>query len=223
MKQSLGLIEVRGLALAVNVADAMAKSAAIKLVGVEKTNGGGWTVIKITGDVAAVKSALNTGAALAEQFAGLVAQTALSRPDVHVLCMTVPGSLAPSCAAVAVPAKADPVTQPATDSVAVATETETAKETVRETDTPTTPSDVADTDTASAVSAVSAVSAECDECDESTERASNDDDAALDKANLADAENAASAAAQASCNLCHDPLCPRQKGEPRHKCLHIRG
>ncbi len=214
MKQSLGLIEVRGLALAVNVADAMAKSAAIKLVGVEKTNGGGWTVIKITGDVAAVKSALNTGAALAEQFAGLVAQTALSRPDVHVLCMTVPGSLAPSCAAVAVPAKADPVTQPATDSVAVATETETAKETVRETDTPTTPSDVADTDTASAVSA---------ECDESTERASNDDDAARDKANLADAANAASAAAQASCNLCHDPLCPRQKGEPRHKCLHIRG
>lgn len=207
MKQSLGLIEVRGLALAVNVADAMAKSAAIKLVGVEKTNGGGWTVIKITGDVAAVKSALNTGAALAEQFAGLVAQTALSRPDDHVLRMTVPGSLAPSCAAVAVPAKADPVTQPATDSV-VATETES------DTDTPTTPSDVADTDTASAVSA---------ECDESTERASNDDDAALDKANLADAENAASAAAQASCNLCHDPLCPRQKGEPRHKCLHIRG
>lgn len=215
MKQSLGLIEVRGLALAVNVADAMAKSAAIKLVGVEKTNGGGWTVIKITGDVAAVKSALNTGAALAEQFAGLVAQTALSRPDDHVLRMTVPGSLAPSCAAVAVPAEADPVTQPATDSVAiaiVATETETETET--ETDTPTTPSDVADTDTASAVSA---------ERDESTERASNDDDAALDKANLADAENAASAAAQASCNLCHDPLCPRQKGEPRHKCLHIRG
>lgn len=215
MKQSLGLIEVRGLALAVNVADAMAKSAAIKLVGVEKTNGGGWTVIKITGDVAAVKSALNTGAALAEQFAGLVAQTALSRPDDHVLRMTVPGSLAPSCAAVAVPAKADPVTQPATDSVAiaiVATETETETET--ETDTPTTPSDVADTDTASAVSP---------ERDESTERASNDDDAALDKANLADAANAASAAAQASCNLCHDPLCPRQKGEPRHKCLHIRG
>ena len=215
MKQSLGLIEVRGLALAVNVADAMAKSAAIKLVGVEKTNGGGWTVIKITGDVAAVKSALNTGAALAEQFAGLVAQTALSRPDDHVLRMTVPGSLAPSCAAPAIPAEADPVTQPATDSVAiaiVATETETETET--ETDTPTTPSDVADTDTASAVSA---------ECDESTERASNDDDAARDKANLADAANAASAAAQASCNLCHDPLCPRQKGEPRHKCLHIRG
>ena len=207
MKQSLGLIEVRGLALAVNVADAMAKSAAIKLVGVEKTNGGGWTVIKITGDVAAVKSALNTGAALAEQFAGLVAQTALSRPDDHVLSMTVPGSLAPSCAAPAIPAEAAPVTQPATDSV-VATETES------DTDTPTTPSDVADTDTASAVSP---------ERDESTERASNDDDAALDKANLADTESAASAAALASCNLCHDPLCPRQKGEPRHKCLHIRG
>ena len=47
MKQSLGLIEVRGLALAVEVADAMAKSAAIRLAGVEKTNGGGWMTITL--------------------------------------------------------------------------------------------------------------------------------------------------------------------------------
>ncbi len=46
MKQSLGLLEVSGLALAISCADAMAKAASITLVGLEKTNGSGWTLIK---------------------------------------------------------------------------------------------------------------------------------------------------------------------------------
>lgn len=50
MKQSLGLLEVSGLALAISCADVMAKAASITLVGLEKTHGSGWTVIKITGD-----------------------------------------------------------------------------------------------------------------------------------------------------------------------------
>lgn len=55
MKQSLGLLEVSGLALAISCADVMAKAASITLVGLEKTNGSGWTVIKIIGDVASVQ------------------------------------------------------------------------------------------------------------------------------------------------------------------------
>lgn len=62
MKQSLGLLEVSGLALAISCADAMAKAASITLVGLEKTNGSGWTLIKITGDVASVNAAIATGA-----------------------------------------------------------------------------------------------------------------------------------------------------------------
>ncbi len=61
MKQSLGLLEVSGLALAISCADAMAKAASITLVGLEKTNGSGWTLIKITGDVASVNAAIATG------------------------------------------------------------------------------------------------------------------------------------------------------------------
>lgn len=49
MKQSLGLLEVSGLALAISCADVMAKAASITLVGLEKTNGSGWMVIKIIG------------------------------------------------------------------------------------------------------------------------------------------------------------------------------
>lgn len=60
MKQSLGLLEVCGLALAISCADIMAKSASITLLALEKTNGSGWMVIKITGDVASVQAAIIT-------------------------------------------------------------------------------------------------------------------------------------------------------------------
>lgn len=80
MKQSLGLLEVSGLALAISCADVMAKAAAITLVGFEKTNGSGWMMIKITGDVASVQSAIITGASFAEQRQGLVAHKVIARP-----------------------------------------------------------------------------------------------------------------------------------------------
>lgn len=80
MKQSLGLLEVSGLALAICCADAMAKAAAVTLLGLEKTNGNGWTVIKIAGDVASVHAAVLTGAAIAREKDGLVAQKVIARP-----------------------------------------------------------------------------------------------------------------------------------------------
>jgi microcompartment protein CcmL/EutN len=81
VKQSLGLLEVCGLALAISCADIMAKSASITLVALEKTNGSGWTVIKITGDVASVQAAITTGAQFAEQRNGLVAHKVIASPE----------------------------------------------------------------------------------------------------------------------------------------------
>jgi microcompartment protein CcmL/EutN len=72
VKQSLGLLEVSGLALAITCADAMAKAAIITLLALEKTNGSGWMVVKIAGDVASVQAAVMTGAELAERQQGLV-------------------------------------------------------------------------------------------------------------------------------------------------------
>lgn len=130
MKQSLGLLEVSGLALAISCADAMAKAAAVTLLELEKTNGSGWTVIKIAGDVASVHAAVQTGAALAQARDGLVAQKVIARPIDALL-----------------PARADTepeaVAEPAEEQIPLVT-----------------------------------------------------------------------------CNLCLDPACPRQKGEPRSLCLH---
>ena len=90
MKQSLGLLEVCGLALAISCADIMAKSASITLVALEKTNGSGWTVIKITGDVASVQAAITTGAQFAGQRNGLVAHKVIARPGEGILRAEAP-------------------------------------------------------------------------------------------------------------------------------------
>lgn len=142
MKQSLGLLEVCGLALAISCADIMAKSASITLVALEKTNGSGWTVIKITGDVASVQAAITTGAQFAEQRNGLVAHKVIARPGEGILrAQTPPLS----------------VMQPEP------------------------------------------------EASETADRVS---------------ETLPQEQGLVSCNLCLDPKCPRQKGEPRSLCIH---
>ena len=134
MKQSLGLLEVSGLALAISCADAMAKAASITLVGLEKTNGSGWTLIKIIGDVSSINAAIATGVSFARQRNGLVAHKVIARPGKGILPRT----------------------------------TEALDATVEASETPAT-----------------TVAAEI-----------------------------------ISCNLCLDPACQRQKGEPRSLCLH---
>lgn len=139
MKQSLGLLEVSGLALAINCADAMAKAASITLLGLEKTNGSGWTVIKIAGDVASVQSAIITGASFAEARDGLVAQKVIARPADGIFPNTA------------------------------RQEAEIPRPLEVEQDAP---------------------------------------------------AAAAYEDARVTCNLCLDPACPRQKGEPRSLCMH---
>ena len=59
MNKSLGLIETEGLAAGIEAADAAVKSANVELIGYELTKGGGWTTVKIQGDVGAVKAAVD--------------------------------------------------------------------------------------------------------------------------------------------------------------------
>lgn len=147
MKQSLGLLEVSGLALAISCADVMAKAASITLVDLEKTNGSGWTVIKIIGDVASVQAAISTGVSFAEQRDGLVAHKVISRPGDGILSHSVTQESEPTPEPTPAVAHEEMLVDPAA---------------------PEAPQD----------------------------------------------------AELISCNLCLDPACPRQKGEPRTLCLH---
>ncbi|WP_270525677.1 BMC domain-containing protein [Enterococcus raffinosus] len=65
MKQVIGLVEVKGLASAIEVSDTMVKVANVELLGVEKAKGFGWMTVKVAGDVGAVKAAVDAGKAKA--------------------------------------------------------------------------------------------------------------------------------------------------------------
>lgn len=80
MGKALGLIEVIGFSTAVEVADAMIKSADVILIGVEITKGNGFVTIKVSGDVGAVNAAVETGKAVADLFGKFISADSIARP-----------------------------------------------------------------------------------------------------------------------------------------------
>ena len=77
--QALGMIETRGLVAAIEAADAMLKAANVELVGTEKI-GAGLVSVMVRGDVGAVKSAVEAGAASAERLGEVIATHVIPRP-----------------------------------------------------------------------------------------------------------------------------------------------
>ena len=79
MTQALGMIETKGLVAAIEAADAMLKAANVELVGTEKI-GSGLVSVMVRGDVGAVKSAVEAGAASAERLGEGIATHVIPRP-----------------------------------------------------------------------------------------------------------------------------------------------
>ena len=80
---SLGMIETKGLVGAIEAADAMVKSANVQLVGKEQV-GGGLVTVMVRGDVGAVKTATDAGAAAAEKVGELISVHVIPRPHNEV-------------------------------------------------------------------------------------------------------------------------------------------
>jgi len=78
--RALGMIETRGLIASIEAADAMVKAAKVQLVGKEKVQGGLVTIL-VVGETAAVKSAIDAGAAAAQRVGELVSTHIIPRPD----------------------------------------------------------------------------------------------------------------------------------------------
>jgi microcompartment protein CcmL/EutN len=74
------MVETRGLVGAIEAADAMVKTAAVELIGNERV-GGGLVTVKIIGDVASVRAAVDAGAAAAQRVGELVSTHVIPRPD----------------------------------------------------------------------------------------------------------------------------------------------
>lgn len=87
--ESIGILEVKGLAMGITACDTMLKAANVRFLGHEFSKGGGWCNIKILGDVAAVQAALDAGQALASRYNALVSQTLIARPAQDVAPMVM--------------------------------------------------------------------------------------------------------------------------------------
>lgn len=77
--EALGMIETRGLTALVEASDAMLKSANVTLLGWTKI-GSGLVTAMVSGDVAAVKAAVDAGAAAASRVGEVVGIQVIPRP-----------------------------------------------------------------------------------------------------------------------------------------------
>jgi ethanolamine utilization protein EutM len=77
--EALGMIETKGLVALVEASDAMIKSANVSLVGWQKI-GSGLVTAFVVGDVAAVKAAVDAGAAAAGRVGEVVGVQVIPRP-----------------------------------------------------------------------------------------------------------------------------------------------
>jgi microcompartment protein CcmL/EutN len=78
---SLGTIEVLGLPAAVEAADVALKTADVKLIGYETTDGMGMVAVKIEGQVSAVQSAVAAARAAASRVSKVFATSVIPRPS----------------------------------------------------------------------------------------------------------------------------------------------
>jgi ethanolamine utilization protein EutM len=80
-KEAVGLLETRGLCCLVTGIDAALKAANVQLAGPMKNVGSGLCNAVLTGDVAAVKAALDAAADTASQLGEVVSAHVIARPD----------------------------------------------------------------------------------------------------------------------------------------------
>ncbi len=83
---SYGFIETKGFVGSVEAADAMVKAANVKFVGQQEI-GGGYVTVIISGDVGAVKAAVDAGAEAAGKVGELVSEHVIPRPSAGLLEM----------------------------------------------------------------------------------------------------------------------------------------
>jgi ethanolamine utilization protein EutK len=80
MHNACGFLEVKGLAVAIEVADTMLKSANVRIVKQIKTNPALITLV-VEGDIGSCRAAVDAGRALAQRLNALVSEKVIGRPE----------------------------------------------------------------------------------------------------------------------------------------------
>ncbi|MCD5414737.1 MAG: BMC domain-containing protein [Clostridiales bacterium] len=83
MRKSIGMVETRSLVGAIQAADAMTKSADVKIINFTVVGSGIVSVI-VEGDVAAVQSAVGNGVLEAEKISEIISYNVIPNPNSEV-------------------------------------------------------------------------------------------------------------------------------------------
>lgn len=89
--QAIGILETKGLISLVQGTDAMLKSANVEVTGPMKGVGSALVSVTVTGDVAAVKSAVESGAEAAGKYGEVVSAHVIARPHEDTAAV-IPGA-----------------------------------------------------------------------------------------------------------------------------------
>ncbi|WP_378954827.1 BMC domain-containing protein [Pelosinus sp. sgz500959] len=205
VKNSLGLIEVVGLAAALEAADAAVKAANIEIIGYELTKGGGLVLIKLCGDVGAVKAGVEAGSMAASKVNKVLSTHVIPRPHQQLSCILE------SKETLGIKKEPTPIV------VAESQVTESEHEMVEE-------ADAVQTEFQSHPQNEEEPEVQIedeDHCEEQVIETSiseiNHENSEGDDVIVADQPEKQPADL---CNLCNDPACHRKKGDPKVTCIY---
>jgi microcompartment protein CcmL/EutN len=240
---ALGLIETEGLPAAIEATDAALKSANIRLIGYELATGGIVTV-KVEGEVSAVDTAVRSGSVAASRINRLKSVHVIPRPsnDLNriVRSKDTVGTKAHGIR-VAEDEPATDIPGPAAETVDAAGHAEvkdegipeedaeqavsTDYESLKETNGGAEPNAVSEKEEAIETGpnvddqqVVAAIETETDIAGDQAEP--SEEETTADEQEPIDEDAQDNKELEYTCNLCHDPLCGRSKGQPKASCIH---
>jgi len=206
-RTAIGMVETVGLLAAYEAADVAVKSANVKLIGYEISRGG-MVVIKFSGDIGAVKSAVDAASAAASRLGKVFSSHVIPRPHQDIDKKMI-----------------------FTDDTVGYKKDKNLEENVEKTSEES--KEIVETKESKETKEESKEIVETKESKEETEEADIEDQ--LEDVDLEEQEEEIEADTQESneefdeelekddgdiCNLCGDPDCPRRKGELRTDCIH---
>lgn len=196
---ALGLIETIGLTVAITAADAAVKAANVRIIDYELTRGKGLVTVKITGDVAAVKAALDAAIAASERIGTVYSKLVIPRPNEQLENLIQKTKKK----------KEKQTEQKKKSDVNEKTPEKPSADTVQLID--------SEEETIALEETTGPPSVKIIEVKKGTEQNEENQE---EKASLQAVDEIETK--EDMCNLCKDPACPRRKGDLRFRCIHYK-
>lgn len=205
---AIGMIETMGLAAGIEAADICLKSANINLVGYEFARGSGMTVVKIEGNVGAVKAAISAATAALGKLGKVHAQMVIPRPSDSI------DMLIRNESTVGYETEKEEIPQVKQNEALLNKEDDLNQEKADESEQKDETDEDLNNQDLDEEQIIEDENNEVTEQDEVEEPDENSDDT--------DHDSSEETSKPYTCNICKDPKCPRQKGDLRIYCIHYK-